>query len=299
MRIVLEDDAARAEIALRGAELVHWSVGGRPLTWEPDPAVWAAVSPILFPVVGWARGGVVRVDGRTYPMPVHGFAAGLDFEIVAHEGPSAVFRLRDGPATAGHYPFRFALTLHYRLEGPSLAVTFSVENCDDRAMPYALGIHPGFRWPLSGQARDGHSVAFETAEEASVPVIAPGGLFSKERRPIPLEQGRLALNDAVLAQEALCLLDVRSRSLRYAAPDGSALRIAWEDFAHCAIWSRPPAPFVSIESWTGHGDPVGFEGALSDKPSMRLLAPGETGRHAVRYTFEGGCGRGGPSRISR
>lgn len=283
---MLDDGEGRAEIALRGAELVFWSVGGRPLTWAPDPAVWPAVCPILFPVVGWARGGVVRVDGQTYPMPVHGFAAGLDFELIGRDERVATLRLGDGAETAGHYPFRFELTVRYRLEGPTLWVAFALENRDDRAMPYALGIHPGFRWPLAGQAREGHTIAFATPEEPSVPVIAPGGLFSKERRPVPIEDGRLALSDAVLAREALCFLDVRSRSLRYGAPDGSALRVEWEDFAHCAIWSRPPAPFVSIESWTGHGDPVGFDEELADKPSMRMLAPGETARHAVRYTYE-------------
>lgn len=286
MRIELVDGDSRAVIARRGAELVHWSVGGQPLAWTPDPAVWPAVSPILFPVVGWARDGTVRVDGRAYPMPVHGFAAGLDFEVVSQDGPQVELRLCDGAETRIHYPFRFGLTLHYRLEGPSLTVAFTVENRDERTMPYALGIHPGFRWPLSGEAREGHSIVFETPEEPSVPVIAPGGLFSQERRAVPLDGGRLALTDAVLAQEALCFLSVRSRSLRYAAPDGSGLRIDWEDFPHCAIWSRPPAPFVSIESWTGHGDPVGHDGELADKPSMRLLAPGEVGRHAVRYGFE-------------
>ena len=290
MRIELADGDSRAVIARRGAELVNWSVGGRPLTWAPDPAVWPAVSPILFPVVGWARGGTVRIDGQAYPMPVHGFAAGLDFEIVDHDRRQAVLRLCESAATAVHYPFRFGLTLHYRLEGPSLAVDFAVENRDGRAMPYALGIHPGFRWPLSGDEREGHSITFEAAEEPSVPVIAPGGLFSEERRPVPLDGGRLALTDAVLAQEALCFLGVGSRSLRYGAPDGSRLRVDWEDFAHCAIWSRPPAPFVSIESWTGHGDPVGFSGELADKPSMRLLGPGEIRRHAVRYGFEAPVG---------
>ena len=286
MRIELVDGDSRAVIARRGAELVHWSVGGRPLTWAPDPSVWPAVSPILFPVVGWAREGRVRIDGRSHPMPVHGFAAGLDFELVGHDGREVELQLEESAATAVHFPYAFRLALRYRLEGPSLAVEFAVENRDARVMPYAVGIHPGFRWPLSGEAREGHSIVFETPEEPIVPVIAPGGLFSDARRPVPLDGGRLALNDAVLAQEALCFLGVRSRSLRYAAPDGSGLRIDWENFAHCAIWSRPPAPFVSIEGWSGHGDPVGFSGELADKPSMRRLEPGEVGRHAVRYGFE-------------
>jgi galactose mutarotase-like enzyme len=173
----------------------------------------------------------------------------------------------------------------YRLADATLAVDFAVENRDARPMPYALGIHPGFRWPLSGGAREGHAIVFEAAEDPSVPMIAPGGLFSPERRPVPLDGRVLPLDEAVLAQEALCFLDLKSRSLAYRAADGAALSLAWDDFAHGAIWSRPPAPFVSIESWTGHGDPVGFDGELADKPSMRLLAPGETGRHAVRYVF--------------
>jgi galactose mutarotase-like enzyme len=284
-RFELRDGAGRATIALCGAELVGWSVGGRPLLWQADPAVWDAVSPILFPAVGWSRGGSVRVEGRSYPMPVHGFAAGLDFELVGSDGREAALRLGDGPRTRRHYPFAFALTVTYRLADSALVVDFAVENRDWRPMPYSLGIHPGFRWPLSGAMREGHSIVFAAAEDPSLPVIAPGGLFSPERRPAPLDGRVLALEDAVLAQEALCFLDVKSRSLAYRAPDGAALSVAWEDFAHAAIWSRPPSPFVSIESWTGHGDPVGFEGELADKPSIRLLAPGETGRHSVRYAF--------------
>ncbi len=290
-RVELQEGDARATIALRGAELAAWSVGGRALTWRADPSVWDAVCPILFPTVGWSRGGAVRVDGKTYPMQVHGFAAALDFDLVESDGRRAVLRLCDADQTRRHYPFAFALTVTYRLGEASLDAAFAVENRDARRMPYALGIHPGFRWPLSGAAREGHAIVFETAEDPLVPVIAPGGLFSPERRPVPLEERTLALDDALLAQEALCFLDLKSRSLAYGAADGATLSVAWEGFAHAAIWARPPAPFVSIENWTGHGDPVGFEGELADKPSMRLLAPGEIGRHAVRYRFA--AGRGG------
>ena len=66
---------------------------------------------------------------------------------------------------------------------------------------------------------------------------------------------------------------------------GARLRIDLENFPHLALWARPPAPFLCIEAWTGHGDPVGFEGEISQKPSMRLLGPGETGRHTARFSF--------------
>jgi hypothetical protein len=120
-------------------------------------------------------------------------------------------------------------------------------------------------------------------------VIAPGGLFSRERRPVPLEGRRLRLTDEVISREALCFLDAASRWVSFVSPCGEkAITVAVEDFPHFALWSKPGAAFLSIEAWTGYGDPEHFEGELSDKPSMRLLAPGTQGRHAARFTFHPG-----------
>jgi galactose mutarotase-like enzyme len=66
---------------------------------------------------------------------------------------------------------------------------------------------------------------------------------------------------------------------------GQGLLISLDHFPHVALWARPPAPFLAIEAWTGHGDPEHFDGDLFDKPSMIVLAPGTRGRHAVRYEF--------------
>jgi galactose mutarotase-like enzyme len=57
-----------------------------------------------------------------------------------------------------------------------------------------------------------------------------------------------------------------------------------DNFPHIAIWSRPNAPFVCLEAWTGHGDPVGFDGDIFAKPSMRTLDPGQTARSGARFS---------------
>ncbi len=54
-------------------------------------------------------------------------------------------------------------------------------------------------------------------------------------------------------------------------------------FDHCALWTRPPAPYLCLEAWTGYSDPEGFAGDIFEKPSMRTLAPGETARHEATY----------------
>jgi galactose mutarotase-like enzyme len=284
--ISLESGGATAAVAPLGAELRRWSIGGHDLLWPGDPAWWPQSAPVLFPIVGWARNGVIRVGGIERPMGVHGFAAASTFA-VEHAGPDeALLVLRESEATLAAYPFPFRLALTYRLAPDSLSVAVAVENGGDRPMPYAVGLHPGFRWPLAAAGREDHAVVLDADEAGEVPVIAPGGLFSARRRPVPLGGRRLALNDDLFAAEALCFLDARSRGLTYeAGPGGPSIRLAADGFPHWAIWSKPGAPFVSIEAWTGHGDPEGFSGDLADKPSMRLLAPGETERATLTMTW--------------
>jgi galactose mutarotase-like enzyme len=287
--IPLESGEASAVISPLGAELKSWTVAGRELLWQGDAAWWAQSAPVLFPIVGWTRDGLIRVDGVERPMGVHGFAAASHFAVETAEPAHARLVLRESVATLAVYPFAFRLSLDYRLETDTLSIAVTVENTGDRPMPYAVGLHPGFPWPLAGAPRDSHGVVFGKAEVPEVPVIAPGGLFSPHRRAVPLDGRRLALDDALFAHEALCFLDARSRSLTYeAAPGGPAITLEAEGFPHWAVWSKPGAPFISLECWTGHGDPEGFTGELKDKPSMRILAPGAVDRASLRMA----CARG-------
>ena len=247
--------------------------------------MWAQTAPILFPVVGWTRNGEVRHRGRTYPLGLHGFAAARDFAVVEQGDGFARLRLEADAATRALYPFDFRLDAVYTLDEGALGWALEVSNLGAEPMPYAVGLHPGFRWPLAGSDRP-HSFLFERPERSEVPVIAPGGLFSDARRAAPLDGRRLALTPASMAQEALCFLDIASRSAVFDNGAGTRLRVELEDFPHLALWARPPAPYLCIEAWTGHGDPVGFAGELSEKPSMRLLAPGATARHAARFSLE-------------
>jgi hypothetical protein len=69
------------------------------------------------------------------------------------------------------------------------------------------------------------------------------------------------------------------------APSGASIGMRLEDFPHLAVWTKPGAPFLSLEAWTGHGDPEGFAGELIDKPSMILLPPDAQRSHRVEMNF--------------
>ena len=128
---------------------------------------------------------------------------------------------------------------------------------------------------------------FEKAERIEVPAIAPSGLVSMATKPVPLNGRDLPLNNRLFANDAVCFLDCASRSLAFHDASGASIAMEFPDFQHAALWTRPGAPFVRLEAWTGYGDPAGFAGELFDKPSMRVLAPGGAARHEARSVYSG------------
>ncbi len=281
----LQSGAATADVALRGAELRAWSVDGTPLLWKADPAIWEDTSPILFPVVGWTRGGQIEVGGVSYPMGVHGFARSQHFDILEQEPSRVRLGLGASDDTRREYPFFWQLELEYALSGPDLSVAISVQNDGMSPMPYACGLHPGFRWPFAGGALEDYEIVFDAAEAPSVPVISGEGLLRRQSRSVPLDGRRLPLSAALLANEALCFLNAKSRALRFSHASGAAIHVALQDFPHVALWSRPGGCFLSIEAWTGHGDFTDADGDLFRKPSMRHLAGGESACHRAKFSF--------------
>lgn len=282
--VKLAHGGASAEIALKGAEARAWSVNGCELLWRGDPAIWDQVSPILFPVVGWTRDGA-QVDGRHYALGLHGFAATQDFVLEAQTENSARLTLVDNSHTRAVYPFAFRLTVDYRLGESALEIALEVENRDSEPMPYACGLHPGFRWPFADGPREGCVIQFEKPERPEVPVLAPGGLIAARTRPVAIEASTLKLSDELFAKDALCFLDPASRYLRFVEPGGAAIEMALGGFEHAALWMRPGAPFLCLEAWTGYSDPEGFAGELAEKPGMRILGPSQDARHSATYSF--------------
>ena len=285
--IVLRSADASATIAPHGAELTSWIVGGRELMWSADPLYWARSAPILFPVVGASRDGAVRIGGESYAMPQHGFARDSLFDVIAQTGNTVALRLTDSDATRRHYPFSFAFTVTYRLDGGTLAIGFGIENTGAAAMPYQLGYHPAFVWPYLAGSKDGHDLIFASGKER--PIVRPNaqGLL-KRPSGASVSAGRLRIADDMFAQGALVFADADSASATLMSPSGAALEITVDGFPHWALWTKPGAPFLSIEQWTGLPEWEDQSGDLAVRPSVTLALPGDRRRHSIRLSARNG-----------
>jgi len=274
----IASSALSAEIAVVGAELQKLSDGdGQRLQWDGDPTVWDGRAPILFPIVGMLNDGVYHLDGRTWPMPKHGFARRATFEVAATDGRSATLRLDADEATRALYPFEFRLEIAYALDDVGLTAAATVWNRGETRMPASFGFHPALRWPLPyGQPRDGHTIVFEHDEPAPIRRIDADGLLTTERHPTPVEGRILKLRDADFDDDALIFDALASRRVDYGGASGPRIGVSFDDVHALGIWTKPGgAHFICIEPWHGIADPVGFDGDIRDKPGIVVLAPGE------------------------
>lgn len=266
----------RADISPAGAELHSLRSGDLELLWQAaDP--WRRHAPTLFPVICRVPDDAITVAGRSHPMPQHGFVRDLTFDVVEVTESTAAFVLVADDTTREHFPWDFALALRYELDDRSLRVTWEVENRAGAVMPFSLGWHPAFTWPLDEQAKELHRIEFERPESGEHRRVVDN-LLDPEVHTGLVHDRTLELNPAIFADGAVILTDVASRDLAYAAMTGAGLHLAWEGFTGITAWSPPGGDFVCIEPWRGTPAPPDFTGEFLDKPDQTLLQPGARAR---------------------
>jgi galactose mutarotase-like enzyme len=289
--VTIASETLTAAINPHGAEL--WSLtdrAGQQWMTDADPAFWSGHAPLLFPVVGSLAGDTLRHDGQAYALPRHGFARRLDFALVAHDGATAHFRLRDSEQTRAVYPFAFVLDMAFAVEGATLAMTATVTNPGNETLPFSFGYHPAFAWPLPGSTdKHAHRLVFTKDEPGAIArVDKQSGLVLERRYATPVRGRILPLREQLFTNDAVIWTDLASRALTYGVEGGPALDVAFPDTAMLGLWQVPGANYICIEPWAGHADPQGFAGDIAEKPGIVLLAPGESRSFRMDVTVRGG-----------
>jgi len=265
------------EVSSLGAEMQAIRTGdGRSWLWDGDAGWWGGRSPVLFPIVGRAPEDQVSIEGVRYPMGQHGLARRSEFKLVAANGTSCRYELASSEQTSA-YPFEFLLALTHSVAGRAVTVTAEVSNRDTRPMPFGLGFHPAFVWPLPGAAGKMHSVTLDNGAEPELVRLA-GGLVMPEKLASPFRAGRLVLAPELFAADAMLFPEGAGTGLTYAAEDGPAIRLHWENLPNLALWSKPGAPFVCLEPWHGTAAELGGSDELTKRPYTVVLEPGATAR---------------------
>lgn len=288
--IMLTGSGLAAEISEIGAEMIRLQdEEGRDLLWSGDPTIWAGRAPLLFPMVGRAKDDRIRIKGRDYELPKHGFARTSRFSVIERSENSCTLRLTSGAETMISYPFSFRLDVTYEIAGSVLVNRAVVTNDDEQALPVSFGFHPAFCWPLPyGAAREVHEIIFEQNESSRPIRRVQDGLMTQDRHPSPVAGNRLALADDLFIDDALIFLSPASRRVTFGAPGSPALTIRFPDMPHLGIWTKPGAGYVCIEPWQGFASPDDFEGEFGDRPGVISIPVGGAATFAIEITLRPG-----------
>ena len=267
-----------AQIDSLGAQLRSLQLDGTEYLWGAgDPWNWSA--PVLFPLISGLPGDELQHNGQRYAIPSHGFARRTQWAVT---GP-ARFELAATDATRAQYPFEFRLEVEFSVTD-RLTVTHTVHNDGDEPLPYLLGGHPAFVWPLPGATGD-HEVTWQQGGETMRQAV--GGL-RPGRIPSPAIDGRLVLQKHYFAEDALLFDDLSPKAVSYTAPGAARLTMSYDDFAVLGIWSKSQgADFVCLEPWTGYPAPQGFDADITDLPGIELLPAGESRTVGYSIAIEG------------
>jgi galactose mutarotase-like enzyme len=283
----IANDDLMVEVSSLGAEMQSLkSSDGRDWLWNGDAAFWAGRSPILFPIVGKAPDNRIAVDGVSYDMNQHGFARRSEFVLAAESLTACRFELAASDATRAVYPFDFLLSLEHKLQGPRLTVTAEVENRDSRPMPFGLGFHPAFLWPLPGAGDVTHTVTLDNGGEPLLTRLQDG-LVTEDRLPSPFKAGRLTLAHEMFEDDAMIFAEGAGTALTYSAEGGPGLKFTFENLPNVALWQKVGAPFLCVEPWHGTAAKAGGNAEIADRPYGVVLAPGEKAKFAFSVELGG------------
>lgn len=283
----IANDQITVDVAALGAEMQSIQTrDGRHWLWHGDAAHWTGRSPILFPIVGKAPNDTISVEGLRLQMSQHGFARRSNFELVVEESDRCVYRLTASEASRAMYPFDFQLDVEHVVEGRAVVVSAEVTNRDHRVMPFGIGFHPAFAWPLPGAEGRPHLVALD---EGGAPALhrLSGGLVEPEALPSPFENGRLVLEQNLFAQDAMLFPEGAGAGLLYGPEAGPQVHFTWENLPNFALWTKPGGDFICLEPWHGTAAEVGGSDELSERPFSELLGPGARARYSFRAELRG------------
>lgn len=281
----LENAHLTVEISSLGAELQSLtSKDGHPFLWNGNAQFWGGRSPILFPIVGKAPEDTVLVDGMPYSMAQHGIARRREFTLTSATNDACRYTLAASDETKAIYPFDFSLALEYQLAGASLTLTAIVSNNGSKPMPYGIGFHPAFLWPLPGADNRPHHILLDNGAEPEL-LRLRAGLLDATAHPSPFKAGHLTLDASQFEEDAMIFPQGIGSGLTYQADGGPSLHFAFENLPNLALWQKPGAPFICIEPWHGMAAEHGKGSEIKDRPYSVILPPGETARYGFTVTI--------------
>ena len=150
-------------------------------------------TPLLFPFPNRINGGRFTWEGRGYSLPhrpgmphaIHGFALDRPWRVVdrAPDSVTGEFQIsKDAPDRRDLWPTDGIIRVRYSVKQSQLTLQVTIENPDEKPLPFGFGTHTYFKLPL-GKGSDPKRCLIQAS--ASEQWVLDECIPTGERRPVP------------------------------------------------------------------------------------------------------------------
>ncbi len=285
MMVTLRNETFSVTADSTGAELKNVCFRGRERLWQNENGSWAGHAPILFPVCGATA---MRIGGRVYPCPRHGFARGALFTVAEQSETHVRFRLTSTTETLALYPFAFRFDVVYTLTPDALSIAYEIGNPGTTALYASCGAHDSFA--LAGEVRE-YALRFAETEHFDSYLTDGGGRLTGETKSLGVGDTLDLATPLLDGGESICLDRLRSRwvTLFSKATGKTVARVDFPESEKLVLWHPAGSRMLCIEPWQTLPDTVGEALDFSEKDGVLTLPAGATMRVTRRMTYGDGA----------
>ncbi|EAE2331227.1 aldose 1-epimerase family protein [Listeria monocytogenes] len=276
--IKLENEVLLVEMKTAGAELtrIFHKDTGLEYLWNADSKFWGRHSPVLFPTVGRLVEDTYLVDGKPYHLGQHGFARDRDFQVIEQTEKSVRFELDADEDSLAVYPYKFKLSIIYTIEKNTVAVSYEVENTDNKRIYFSIGAHPAFNLPLTdGTTFEDYYLNFGTEENLETLCLEGPYRSGEIKKVVDKPAQYLPLSYDLFKNDALIFEALKQKEMTIKSDKTPHfVKVSFPEFPFVGVWTaKPGTPFLCIEPWYGIADGAGESVELRDKAGIEHLEP--------------------------
>ncbi|EIA8332147.1 aldose 1-epimerase family protein [Listeria monocytogenes] len=276
--IKLENEVLLVEMKTAGAELtrIFHKDTGLEYLWNADSKFWGRHSPVLFPTVGRLVEDTYLVDGKPYHLGQHGFARDRDFQVIEQTEKSVRFELDADEDSLAVYPYKFKLSIIYTIEKNTVAVSYEVENTDNKRIYFSIGAHPAFNLPLTdGTTFEDYYLDFGTEENLETLCLEGPYRSGEIKKVVDKPAQYLPLSYDLFKNDALIFEALKQKEMTIKSDKTPHfVKVSFPEFPFVGVWTaKPGTPFLCIEPWYGIADGGGESVELRDKAGIEHLEP--------------------------
>ena len=279
MEYSLKNDRMQVCVSDYGAEMTSLTLDGFEYLWSPDPKHFDRVSPCLFPITGRFMDGYHIHNGKKYYLGLNGLAMEKTFAAEQISETELTMTLATDESTLAVYPFPFTLEMRYQLDGDRLHISYTVTNLADEPMPYSVGNHTAYKWPLvDGDTANDYFLRFEKSE--TLESFSPFGW----KAPYVTNETIRPLDHSLYENGTRSFYGPISDWVEYTGANCDyVVRTYFGDFPFIANWAKPEtdANIVCIEpslSISSHGP------TMFDREGIHILQ--KRACETVSYTLQ-------------